>query len=120
LLEATKLGSKAAKVGFDWPDTAGILDKLHEEVAELEAEVISSQSVISRKEEELGDLLFTIANLARHLKIDPELALRRANAKFRRRFAAMESYSDASLESLTAVELETLWNSVKAGERGQR
>jgi MazG family protein len=120
LLEAAKLGSKAAKVGFDWPDTAGILDKLHEEVAELKAEVISSQSVISRKEEELGDLLFTIANLARHLKIDPELALRRANAKFRRRFAAMESYSDASLESLTAVELETLWNSVKAGERGQR
>jgi len=116
LLEAAKLGSKAARVGFDWPDITGILDKLHEEMAELQAELqpLSSQQ---RIEEELGDLLFSTANLARHLKIDAELALRSANAKFRRRFAAMESSTTSPLNTLTPSELESLWASAKASEQ---
>jgi len=116
LLEAAKLGSKAAKVGFDWPDITGILDKLREEMAELQAELQPSSSQ-QRIEEELGDLLFTAANLARHLKIDAELALRSANAKFRRRFAAMESSTTSPLDTLTAAQLESLWAAAKASEQ---
>jgi nucleoside triphosphate diphosphatase len=105
LLEAAKLGSKAAKVGFDWPDHRGVLAKLREEMAELEAEFDSEDIALRNQravEEELGDLLFTVANLARHLKIDAELALRSANAKFRRRFGAMEAGSPVALEELEA------------------
>lgn len=110
LLEATKLGSKAAKVGFDWPEVAGVLAKLREETAELEAE-ISTETAVA---EELGDLLFTAANLARHLKVDPELALRDANAKFRRRFRAMEDASRQPLEEINSDQLEELWSQAKA------
>jgi ATP diphosphatase len=117
LSEAAKLGSKAAKAGFDWPDVAGLFDKLREETAELEAEVPSPQPNASRAKEELGDLLFTAVNLARHLKIDPELALRDANAKFRSRFRAMELESPRLLEELSADELEALWASAKQRER---
>jgi MazG family protein len=112
LLEASKLGSKAAKVGFDWPDILGVVEKLHEEVAELDVEIRASTNQ-ERVEEELGDLLFTVANLARHLKIDAELALRKANAKFRLRFSAMEAASPEPLASLSAAQLEALWLSVK-------
>ena len=93
MLEAGKLGSRAAKVGFDWPSADGLFDKLQEEIAELQAELppVEGQPASSAAEEELGDLLFTAVNLARHLKLDPESALRFSNAKFRRRFAAMES-----------------------------
>ncbi len=120
LLEAGKLGSKAAKVGFDWPDIEGILAKLHEEVTELEVEIaVGLEPSISsgRIEEELGDVLFTVANLARHLKLDGELALRSANARFRRRFTAMEAAAPASLEKLSPDELESLWAGVKAREQ---
>ena len=117
LLEAGKLGSKAAKVGFDWPDVSGILEKLDEEMAEMKAELASSsQEAKARLEEELGDVLFTLANLARHLKLDGEIAVRRANAKFRRRFAAMEHSSDAPLDTLSAEELEALWAAAKSRE----
>lgn len=116
LLEAAKLGSKAAKVGFDWPEVKGIIDKLHEETAELTTE-IGRSSARARIEEELGDLLFTAANLARHLKVDPELCLRAANAKFRRRFGAMEKASNSPLHALNPVQLEELWAEIKAGEQ---
>lgn len=121
LLEAGKLGSKAAKVGFDWPDVSGMLAKLHEEIAEMEAEIEPARhgaaDAHARVEEEFGDVLFTMANLARHLKLDGELALRSANAKFRRRFSAMESGSSQPLEALTPDELESLWSSVKSREQ---
>lgn len=112
LLEAGKIGSRAAKAGFDWPHATGVLAKLREETAELESEIHSAQNIAAT--EELGDLLFTAANLARHMKADPELALRDANAKFRRRFAAMEAASSRPLEELSPEELEELWSRAKA------
>jgi XTP/dITP diphosphohydrolase/ATP diphosphatase len=117
LLEATKLGSRAAKVGFDWPDVNGLFEKLAEETAELRAELASSGSERQkdRIEDELGDLLFTAVHLARHLHVDPEFALRRANAKFRARFSTMEQEAGgaAALEALSADELERLWSRAK-------
>jgi ATP diphosphatase len=115
LLEATKLGSKAAKVGFDWPDRAGLLEKVEEECREIEAEV-AAEAAPEAIEGEVGDLLFTVVNLARHLKVDPELALRRTNGKFRRRFAAMEQVSERALEERSAAELEALWARAKQQE----
>jgi MazG family protein len=115
LLEAAKLGGKASKVGFDWADRAGLLEKVEEECAEIEAEVVSGAAA-EAVEGEVGDLLFTVVNLARHLKVDPELALRRSNAKFRRRFAAMEQASDRALSERSAVELEALWAQAKQQE----
>jgi nucleoside triphosphate diphosphatase len=115
LAEAGKIGLRAAKVGFDWPDVQGVLEKLREETAELDEEIRSCQ--MQAAAEELGDLLFTAANLARHLKVDPELALRDANAKFRRRFAAMEASAPRPLEELAAPELEALWGQSKGAER---
>jgi nucleoside triphosphate diphosphatase len=119
VLEAAKLGSRAAKVGFDWPDTTGLYDKLQEEIAELRAELPESADSALRIEEELGDVLFTAVNLARHLKVDPESALRSANAKFRKRFTAMESAAGGreGLEARSAPELEELWSNVKREER---
>jgi ATP diphosphatase len=123
MLEAGKLGSSAARVGFDWPDADGLFDKLHEEIGELKAELTpasGSQSAVAI-EAELGDLLFTAINLARHLKVDPESALRATNAKFRRRFAAMESAAGGTdaLAASTPSELDLLWNRAKnaASER---
>ncbi|MCU1321365.1 MAG: MazG family protein [Acidobacteriaceae bacterium] len=122
LLEASKLGSRAAKVGFDWPDATGLFDKLQEEIAELKAELPDAESKSASNaalEEELGDVLFTAVNLARHLKLDPESALRSANAKFRRRFGAMESAAGGreGLETRSSDELEALWSSAKHSER---
>ena len=116
MLEAAKLGSRAAKVGFDWPNADGLFDKLQEEIAELQAELPNEESLATQAaEEELGDLLFTAVNLARHLKIDPESALRSCNAKFRRRFAAMESTAGNAdtLAALTPAQLEELWSQAK-------
>ncbi|MBT9329459.1 nucleoside triphosphate pyrophosphohydrolase [Paracidobacterium acidisoli] len=119
LHEASKLGSKAGKAGFDWPDAGGLIDKLREETAELEQELPHGRTeAIS---EELGDLLFTAVNLARHMKIDPEMVLRDTNAKFRRRFAAMEASSPRPLEDLSPQELEELWSAAKlAGKEATR
>jgi ATP diphosphatase len=118
MLEAAKLGSKGAKVGFDWPDPSGLFDKVREEIAELQAEVDAPTRDAAATEAEMGDLLFTAVQLARHLKIDPESALRGANAKFRRRFGAMEQAAgDAStLERLSLDELEALWTRAKREE----
>jgi nucleoside triphosphate diphosphatase len=117
MLEAGKLGSRAAKVGFDWPNSDGLFDKLYEEISELKAELLPSTASQSAPaiEAELGDLLFTAVNLARHLKVDPESALRAANAKFRRRFAAMESAAGnaEALAASTPSELDLLWNQAK-------
>jgi MazG family protein len=118
LSEAGKIGGKVAKVGFDWPDALGVVEKLWEETRELEAEIAAGDRIAVA--EEIGDLLFTAANLARHLNVDPELALRDANAKFRRRFAAMEAAAERPLEELSAPELEALWEGSKASERGER
>jgi ATP diphosphatase len=123
VLEASKLGSRAAKVGFDWPNADGLFDKLQEEIAELQAErVRPGGTSTSEAEEELGDLLFTAVNLARHLKIDPESALRASNAKFRRRFAAMEASAGGreGLEARTPEQLEELWNGAKKSASGSR
>jgi len=114
LSEAGKIGSKAAKAGFDWPDLRGVVEKLREECGELDAEVARGDQEAAA--EELGDLLFTMANLARHLKTDPELALRDANAKFRRRFGVMEAAATRPLEELSPAELEALWAQSKAAE----
>jgi XTP/dITP diphosphohydrolase/ATP diphosphatase len=121
MLEATKLGSRAAKVGFDWPEIQGLFDKLAEETAELRSELAKASKDEERNErieDELGDLLFTAVHLARHLHIDPEFALRKSNVKFRRRFAAMERAGGgpAALESLSAEQLDALWNQVKTTE----
>jgi ATP diphosphatase len=117
VLEASKLGSRAAKVGFDWPNANGLFDKLQEEIGELKAELTPSSGNQSKAaiEAEFGDLLFTAVNLARHIKVDPELALRAANAKFRRRFAAMESAAGGTdaLVASTPSELDNLWNQAK-------
>lgn len=122
MMEAGKLGAKAAKVGFDWPDAEGLFDKLREETAELRAEMerpMLSQNAI---QEEIGDLLFTTVNLARHLKVDAEEALRGSNAKFRRRFGAMESAAGGkdALAGMAAAELDRRWNEAKDSTRNDR
>ena len=114
-LEASKLGSKAAKVGFDWPDASGLFAKLDEEIAELRVEVAAEDK--DAAEAEFGDLLFTAMNLARHLGVDAESALRGSNAKFRRRFAAMErAAGEGGLEGKGIDALEELWVGAKTGE----
>ncbi|HEV2576864.1 MAG TPA: nucleoside triphosphate pyrophosphohydrolase [Acidobacteriaceae bacterium] len=114
MLEASKLGSKAAKVGFDWPNVDGLFDKLAEETDELREELAAGART-GRVEEELGDLLFTAVNLSRHLRVDPEFALRGTNAKFRQRFAAMEQEAGgrARMEAMSAEQLEALWDRAK-------
>jgi ATP diphosphatase len=115
-LEAGKLGSKAAKVGFDWPSAEGLFEKLAEETAELREEIEREDA--DRVEAEFGDLLFTLMNLARHLKVDAETALRGTNARFRARFRAMERTAGGAdaLRTASPEELETLWASAKAAE----
>jgi nucleoside triphosphate diphosphatase len=111
LLEAAKLGSRAQKSGFDWPDIEGIFTKLEEETEELRG-AIAPEDVVS----EVGDMLFTMVNLARRLNVDPELALRQSNGKFRRRFAAMEAASSQPLQALSTDQLESLWSRAKLAE----
>src|ERR1035438_2891292 len=114
LAEAAKLGAKARKAGFDWPNWRDLLPKLAEERAELEAEAASADP--ARKpavEAELGDLLFTVVNLGRHLGVDAEMALRGCNRRFRERFREMELSSAKPLEELSPPELEDLWAQAK-------
>jgi nucleoside triphosphate diphosphatase len=118
LLRAVKLQKRAARVGFDWPDVSHVLDKLVEEAREVtEARDQLSQADL---EEEIGDLLFVMANLARHLKVDPEAALRAANAKFTRRFNAIED--ELQIRGKTPAqsdlaEMDTIWNTIRAADR---
>jgi len=114
LTRAAKLGSRAARVGFDWPDVGGVLDKVQEEVGELRAELAAQRHEAAR--EELGDLLFALSQAARHLGIDPEAALREANAKFERRFRHLEGLLAAEGLAPDAVDmtrLEELWGQAK-------
>ena len=120
LAEAAKLGAKARKAGFDWPEWRDLLPKLVEETAELEAEASSDDP--ARKpavEAELGDLLFTVVNLGRHLGVDAEMALRGCNRRFRERFREMELASERPLEELTPAELEELWAEAKRKLAGE-
>jgi XTP/dITP diphosphohydrolase/ATP diphosphatase len=116
LVEARKLGSKAAKVGFDWPDVSGLFDKVQEEIAEVRAEVTETPDA-AKLEEEIGDLYFVLTNLSRHLQVDPEQALRKANTKFRRRFRAMEETAGEAFESLSLAEKDALWDQAKLAEK---
>ena len=120
LTRAVKLQKRAARVGFDWPSTSEVIDKIAEEARELvEARDELTQAEVA---EEFGDLLFVMANLARHLSVDPEAALRAANAKFTRRFNRIEDWlSEAGRrpEDSDLAEMDALWTRAKAEERGR-
>ena len=122
LLKAQRTQEKAARVGFDWKDAAGPLAKIKEELAELEAEIAARASEdpadSDRVKQELGDLIFSITNLARHLKVDAESAVELTTAKFSRRFRAVEAAAKAAgkpLKEMTIGEMEALWEKAKAG-----
>ena len=117
LTRAVALTKRAAKVGFDWTDPQDVLAKIQEESAELVAEIGADQD---RTEEEYGDLMFVMANLARHLKVDPETALRRANEKFNRRFRAIEAAlkeEGRTPDDATLAEMDALWDQAKEREK---
>ena len=121
LLRAVKLQKRAARVGFDWPETQQVLDKILEESTEL----VEARDTLGAAEieEEFGDLLFVMANLGRHLKIDPESALRGANAKFTRRFAHIEAALAAlgkHPEQSNLAEMDALWDQAKAIDKGKK
>ena len=125
LLHAQKTQKKAARVGFDWPDVEPVFAKLHEEISELRAALTAPAtdllSPISAIEDELGDLLFTVVNLARKLHLDAETALHRSTRKFSARFRAVEQLASArgiTLEKLTLAELDQLWDEVKRQPAG--
>ncbi len=109
LLRAEKLQKRAARTGFDWPDADGPCAKVAEEIIEVETALDAAA-----RAEEIGDLLFAVVNWARHLNIDPEAALRAANAKFERRFAAMEADAGDGFVGLSLAEKEALWTAAKA------
>jgi MazG family protein len=114
LARAAKLGRRARRVGFDWPDAAGVRAKLDEELAEADAAVAAGDR--SDTADEIGDLLFTVANWARHLEVDPEDALRRAALRFERRFECMEASAERtgqSLSGLDAAQWQQLWDQAK-------
>ena len=131
LMEAHQLTTKAARVGFDWQHVEQIFDKLHEEVDELkvaieesiaagDGEVKASESKHERVREELGDLLFVVTNIARHLKVEPEAALKLTNRKFRRRFRHIEQGLEErgqSLDAATLDEMEALWLEAKTSDK---
>ena len=121
LLKAQRSQEKAARVGFDWKDAKGPLAKIREEIAELEEAVATSSdtSLDEHVKEELGDLLFSVTNLARHLKADSESALEGSTAKFARRFRAVEAGAKAAgrdLKSMTLEEMDALWDKAKDAE----
>lgn len=111
LMRAEKLQKRAAKRGFDWPDMNGPVEKLREEIEEV-SEAVKSQDQ-NQIEAEIGDLLFSVVNLARKLNVEPEHALRSANGKFTRRFTYVEDNAEPNLEKLSLDEMETLWQAAK-------
>ena len=118
LTRAAKLTRRAARVGFDWPSTDEVIDKLKEELAELEVEIEAGD--VEKARAELGDLMFVCANLARKLDVEPETALRGANAKFERRFAHIErrlAQMGSSPEASTLKEMDALWDEAKMIEK---
>jgi tetrapyrrole methylase family protein/MazG family protein/ATP diphosphatase len=115
LLRAAKISRRAARIGFDWPDADAVIDKIEEELDEVE-DAIDEAAPPAAVEEEIGDLLFAAANLARKLDIDPETALRRATAKFERRFRALEVLAKERGVGPDLDALEALWQEVKTAE----
>ena len=118
LARAAKLTKRAGRVGFDWPSTDEVFDKLHEEVAELRAEIAAGD--LDKAREEMGDLLFVVANLARKLEVEPEDALRGANAKFIRRFGFIEAElakDGRTPDQSDLAEMDALWNAAKVAEK---
>lgn len=116
LMRAQKIQKECAKVGFDWPDVAPVVDKVEEEIAEVMEEVKQDPQDQQRIEEEMGDLLFAVVNLSRHLKVNPETALRKANRKFAGRFAKVEQHFAAQktdLSDATLSQMEAIWQKVK-------
>ena len=111
-MRAEKLQKRAGRVGFDWPDASGARAKIDEELAEVEAAQTDAE-----RAEEIGDLLFAVVNWARKQGVDPEAALRNANAKFERRFRAMEETAGVAFAELDLDAKEALWVAAKAGER---
>jgi len=118
LARAVKLQGRAARAGFDWPGTMDVVDKIAEEARELNEAARSGDKAAAV--DELGDLLFTLANLARHLEVEPETALRGTNAKFERRFRFIEgelARRGKTPETSTLEEMDALWDKAKAAER---
>ena len=118
LMRATKLGKRASRAGFDWPDAQGPLAKIREEIGELEA-VMAGDVPGPAAEEEIGDLLFAVTNLARHLDVDAESALRRANHKFQRRFRHIERQLEKkgqTLKDADLTQMDALWDDAKSTE----
>ena len=117
-LEGLQLTKKAARIGFDWEDVAGIVQKMREESSELQQAITKREP--RKIEEEVGDLLFAAVNLARFVRVDPEIALKKANAKFSRRFREMERLAGESgrtLEKVPRAEMEALWETAKRNEQ---
>jgi len=120
LMRAIKLQDKAARAGFDWPDMEPVFDKIREETGELEHAVSHENPSRENIAEEYGDLLFVLANLGRHLGVDPEDALRSANAKFMRRFGEVVSLladRGKSPEQSDLAEMDRMWDEVKRNEK---
>ncbi|MBN2223557.1 MAG: nucleoside triphosphate pyrophosphohydrolase [Deltaproteobacteria bacterium] len=118
LVIANKYGQRAAEVGFDWDDVGGVIDKIHEEIGELQQALSSGKR--SQIEDEIGDILFTVANLGRFLDVHPELALRKTNRKFSGRFRRMEESvrsTGATMAGMSLEDLETFWREAKKGDR---
>ena len=117
LMRALEVSKRVVKVGFEWPSVGEVLDKVEEEIRELRAEIASGQT--ARAADELGDLLFTLVNVARHLKIDPEDALRRMTLRFAARFRQIEEFAagtNRAVSDLTLAEMETIWQGAKREE----
>lgn len=120
LMRAVKLQKRCAKVGFDWPEASHVVDKIHEEIEEVMAEARQKQPDQAAVEDEIGDLLFAVVNLSRHLQVDPETALRKANRKFEARFRGVEAIvakHHAVISDATLEEMEAAWQCIKDAER---
>lgn len=119
LSRSIKIQQRVARVGFDWPELEPVVAKIHEEIDEVLAEVNQPTLDQAKVQAEMGDLLFAVVNLARHLKVDPEQALRQANVKFERRFKGVEAFArqnNKALEEHSLEELDAYWDKVKQGE----
>ncbi len=119
LMRAEKIQKRAAREGFDWPDIKGVIDKVHEELQEVQYELEADKQEYARLEDEIGDLFFSCINLSRHAGVDAEQSLRKANLKFERRFRELEKKVKAKnlpMKEMNSNELENLWKSVKSEE----
>ncbi len=114
MVKAFRLQEKASQVGFDWPDSAQVIDKIMEEIGEF-TEVVRDGKDQAAIEDELGDVLFSVINLARFMKVDPEASLERTNRKFIQRFEFIEKNANKPLTEMSLEEMELLWQQAKSG-----